>query len=114
MRRGKILIVEDELIARENLDHVLKKEGYDTVAVESGVLAFKELEKQEFENNENIKDDLSAAAKEAQKLAAQIKEMKEKILTKNTLSWEDKKQLEQIQQKHEELTKEMQEIKDKE
>ena len=49
MRRGKILIVEDELIARENLDHVLKKEGYDTVAVESGVLAFKELEKQEFD-----------------------------------------------------------------
>ncbi|MCG2771175.1 MAG: response regulator, partial [Desulfobacterales bacterium] len=49
MRRGKILIVEDELIARENLDHVLKKEGYDTVAVESGVLAFKALEKQEFD-----------------------------------------------------------------
>ena len=49
MRRGKILIVEDELIARENLDHVLKKEGYDTVAVESGILAFKELEKQEFD-----------------------------------------------------------------
>jgi DNA-binding NtrC family response regulator len=49
MRRGKILIVEDELIARENLDHVLKKEGYDTVAVESGALAVKELEKQEFD-----------------------------------------------------------------
>ena len=49
MRRGKILIVEDEMIARENLDHVLKKEGYDTVAVESGALAFKELEKQEFD-----------------------------------------------------------------
>src|SRR5574340_1010206 len=48
MKRSKILIVEDELIARENLNHVLKKEGYDTVAVESGVLAFKELEKQEF------------------------------------------------------------------
>jgi CheY-like chemotaxis protein len=47
MRRGKILIVEDELIARENLDHVLKKEGYDTVAVDSGALAFKELEKQD-------------------------------------------------------------------
>jgi two-component system response regulator AtoC len=46
MKPGKILIVEDELIARENLNHVLKKEGYDTVAVESGVLAFKELEKQ--------------------------------------------------------------------
>jgi DNA-binding NtrC family response regulator len=49
MGRYKILIVEDELIARENLDHVLKKEGYDTVAVESGALAFKELERQEFD-----------------------------------------------------------------
>jgi DNA-binding NtrC family response regulator len=48
-RRSKILIVEDELIARENLDHVLTKEGYDTVAVESGALALKELEKQEFD-----------------------------------------------------------------
>ncbi len=49
MKRGKILIVEDELIARENLDHVLSKEGYDTVAVASGALAFKELERGEFD-----------------------------------------------------------------
>ena len=49
MRRGRILIVEDELIARENLDHVLKKEGYETVAVDSGMQAFKELEKAEFD-----------------------------------------------------------------
>jgi DNA-binding NtrC family response regulator len=49
MRRGHILIVEDELIARENLDHVLTKEGYETVAVDSGMQAFKELEKREFD-----------------------------------------------------------------
>ncbi|HEY9074668.1 MAG TPA: sigma-54 dependent transcriptional regulator [Desulfobaccales bacterium] len=49
MKRARILIVEDELIARENLDHVLTKEGYDTVAVDSGVRAFKELERQEFD-----------------------------------------------------------------
>jgi len=45
----RILIVEDELIARENLDHVLRKEGYDTVAVDSGQAAFQELEKGEFD-----------------------------------------------------------------
>lgn len=73
----------------------------------------KELEKQEFQNNEDIKDDLSAAAKDAAKLAAQIKEMKEKILSKKTLSWEDKKQLEDIQKKHQELAEELKEIKDK-
>jgi DNA-binding NtrC family response regulator len=49
MKRARILIVEDELIARENLDHVLRKEGYDTVAVESGPLVFQELEKGEFD-----------------------------------------------------------------
>ena len=49
MKRARILIVEDELIARENLDHVLRKEGYDTVAVESGREAFQELEKCEFD-----------------------------------------------------------------
>lgn len=49
MKRARILIVEDELIARENLDHVLSKEGYDTVAVESGFQAFQELEKGEFD-----------------------------------------------------------------
>ena len=27
MKRSRILIVEDELIARENLDHVLRKIG---------------------------------------------------------------------------------------
>jgi DNA-binding NtrC family response regulator len=49
MNRGRILIVEDELIARENLEHVLTKEGYDTVAVAGGALAFKELERAEFD-----------------------------------------------------------------
>lgn len=34
-----ILIVEDEAIARKNLDHILKKEGYQTIAVDSGVRA---------------------------------------------------------------------------
>jgi len=49
MKPARILIVEDELIARENLDHVLLKEGYQTVAVESGQAAFKELEREEFD-----------------------------------------------------------------
>jgi DNA-binding NtrC family response regulator len=49
MNAARILIVEDELIARENLDHVLRKEGYDTVAVDGGQAAFEELEKGEFD-----------------------------------------------------------------
>ncbi len=49
MKSARILIVEDEPIARENLDHVLRKEGYITMAVESGQEAFKALEKGEFD-----------------------------------------------------------------
>jgi len=44
-QKGRILIVDDELIARENLDHVLRKEGYQTVAVDNGAQALAELKK---------------------------------------------------------------------
>ncbi len=49
MNPSRILIVDDEPIARENLEFILRKEGYDTVAVESGMAAFQELEKDEFD-----------------------------------------------------------------
>lgn len=49
MQPPRLLIVDDEKIARENLDYVLHKEGYDTLAVESGVQALQELEKGEFD-----------------------------------------------------------------
>ena len=73
----------------------------------------KELEKQEYQNSEDIKDNLADAAKDAQKLAAQIKEMKEKILSKKALSWEDKKQMEQIQQQQKMLEEELKNIQEK-
>lgn len=72
-----------------------------------------ELEKQEFQNQEAIKDDLSAAMSKAQKLATDIKEMKKRILSKQTLSWEDKKQLQQIQNEHQELMQELKEMEKK-
>ncbi len=49
MNSGRILVVDDEPIARENLEFILRKEGYDTLAVDSGASAFKELEKGEFD-----------------------------------------------------------------
>ncbi|MFW6123104.1 MAG: sigma-54-dependent transcriptional regulator [Thermodesulfobacteriota bacterium] len=49
MKQARILIVEDEFIARENLEHILQKEGYEILALESGVEALKELEKHEFD-----------------------------------------------------------------
>ena len=49
MKQARILIVEDEFIARENLEHILQKEDYQILALESGVEALKELEKNEFD-----------------------------------------------------------------
>jgi len=49
MKGSRILIVDDEQIARENLDHILKKEGYETVSAESGIAALRELGKGEFD-----------------------------------------------------------------
>ncbi|MDQ1330761.1 MAG: hypothetical protein QG578_1026 [Thermodesulfobacteriota bacterium] len=49
MKQARILIVDDEQIARENLDLILKKEGYETFPVESGIIALQELEKREFD-----------------------------------------------------------------
>lgn len=49
MKRARILVADDERIARENLEHVLRKEGYETVCVEDGALAVRELEKAEFD-----------------------------------------------------------------
>ena len=49
MKPGKILLADDEQIARENLAYILKKEGYEIVAVESGARALEELAKKEFD-----------------------------------------------------------------
>jgi len=44
-----ILIVEDEDIARKNLEHILKKEGYDVVSVNSGMKALELLKSRTFD-----------------------------------------------------------------
>jgi DNA-binding NtrC family response regulator len=49
MRGPRILIADDERIARENLEHVLRAEGYETVSVHNGLAAIRELEKEEFD-----------------------------------------------------------------
>ena len=49
MEPAKILIADDERIARENLDYVLRKEGYETVCAENGAQAIAELKKKEFD-----------------------------------------------------------------
>ncbi len=46
---AKLLIVDDERIALRNLEHVMKKEGYDVTGTQSGPNAVKLLEEQQFD-----------------------------------------------------------------
>ncbi|HYA86168.1 MAG TPA: sigma-54 dependent transcriptional regulator, partial [Nitrospirota bacterium] len=46
---GKLLIIDDEKIALRNLEHVMKKEGYDVTATQSGANALKILEDRKFD-----------------------------------------------------------------
>ncbi|MBI4653820.1 MAG: sigma-54-dependent Fis family transcriptional regulator [Nitrospirae bacterium] len=45
----QLLIVEDEKVALRNLEHVMKKEGYEVVGTTSGLNALKMLQGQEFD-----------------------------------------------------------------
>jgi DNA-binding NtrC family response regulator len=47
--QGKLLIVDDEKIALKNLEHVLRKEGYDVVGTQSGANALALIEEQPFD-----------------------------------------------------------------
>ena len=49
MNKSRILVVDDEAIARENLEHILKKDGYDVVTADSGFAALKKLASTEFD-----------------------------------------------------------------
>jgi DNA-binding NtrC family response regulator len=49
MSKGRLLIVDDEKVAVKNLEHVLKKEGYEVVATQSGGNALAHLDKQAFD-----------------------------------------------------------------
>lgn len=46
---GKLLIVDDEAITLENLEFLMKKEGYEVAGTQSGANALEILEKQEFD-----------------------------------------------------------------
>ncbi len=48
-RKYRMLVVDDEEIARNNLEHILKKEGYGVVSVTNGVQAIHQLEACEFD-----------------------------------------------------------------
>ena len=46
---ARILIVDDEKVALKNLEHVMRKEGYEVTGTESGPIALRLLEEQQFD-----------------------------------------------------------------
>jgi DNA-binding NtrC family response regulator len=48
-KTGKILIVDDEKITLKNLEHIMKKEGYEVVGTDRGPTALKLLEEKQFD-----------------------------------------------------------------
>jgi DNA-binding NtrC family response regulator len=48
-QHAKLLIIDDERVALKNLEHVMKKEGYEVTATQSGQNALKLLEDQQFD-----------------------------------------------------------------
>jgi DNA-binding NtrC family response regulator len=49
LRIAKVLVVDDEEIARKNLDHILKREGYTVVMAASGAEALEKMETSNFD-----------------------------------------------------------------
>ncbi len=69
----------------------------------------KEFKQQEQENNDRIKGNLTDAVKEVNELSKDIESLKERMISKKKMSWEDKKAVEKLKQKHEQLSKQMEE-----
>ena len=71
MNKSRILVVDDEAIARENLEHILRKDGYDVVTADSGISALKKLSNTEFDL---VMTDLKMKQVDGMEVLARIKE----------------------------------------
>lgn len=71
--------------------------------------SLEELKKEEQANEETIKDNLEASIDEAKKIQEELKKLREKMLQKQTPDWRDKKELEKLMERHEQVQKNLQE-----
>jgi hypothetical protein len=69
-----------------------------------------EMKEQTEQDSEQIKDDLEASIKEAEKLKEEFAEMQQDLLNKKNPSWEDKKKIEELLQRQQELNKRIEDI----
>ncbi len=66
-----------------------------------------EFEKMEDDNNEDIKEDLKETIEEAKELKEEVEEIKNKMLQKKELDWQDKKDIQNLLDRHKEMQQKM-------
>jgi uncharacterized protein DUF4175 len=71
-----------------------------------------EFEKQEEENNDDIKQTLKNSLKESKKLQEDMRKMREKLLQEKDLEWQDKKELENLMKRQENLQNQLENARD--
>ena len=72
-----------------------------------------ELEEKEDQNNEDIQKKLEESLKESKKIQDEMKKMREKVLQKKDLDWQDRKELEKLLDQQKELENNINEAKEK-
>jgi len=69
-----------------------------------------ELDKETEDSNENIKEELSKAAKDSKELKKEIDKLNKKLVDKKELSWKDKEEIKKLMQQHKELSERIEKI----
>jgi hypothetical protein len=75
--------------------------------------SIEQFEKLEQQNNEAIKDNMSAAQKRMKQIADRIKELRERVVSRQNFTWEDKKAFDDLQKEQQQLQKQMEEMQKK-
>jgi len=75
MKNMRILIVDDEKIALRNLEHIMKKEGYDVVTTQSGAQAIRLLESSLENEFDMVLTDLKMPGVDGMEVLAQSKRL---------------------------------------
>lgn len=71
-----------------------------------------EFEQMEEENNEEIKDELEKSIEEARELRKDLRDLKDKLIQKKDLDWQDRKEIEKMLERQKELQENLENAKD--
>jgi hypothetical protein len=72
-----------------------------------------EIEKQTEQNNEDVKNQMDQAIKDANQLQKQIEDLDKKMIEKKTINWQERKQIEDLLNKQQQLQKNVEDLKNK-